>query len=311
MKIIPTPAEIAAVKGKGFLRDKTTENCFNARVITVNGKITAEKMMVIAQAAQRFGNGEAAFTSRQTVEIQKIPFENIEPLCAFLAQYGLETGGTGPKVRPVVSCKGTTCVFGLIDTYGLSEAVHERFYKGYRGFKLPHKFKIAVGGCPNNCVKPDLNDVGVIGQRVPCFDTEICKNCKKCQLEQICPIGAVKLSDGTLVHDARSCNNCGRCMGKCPFGVSTQYTDGYAVYIGGRWGKQASRGRRIDHLFTDADEVLDFIEKCLLFFRENGEQGERFADTINRIGFENTQKQLLSDDLLTRKYEIIEQFSQQ
>ena len=30
-----------------------------------------------------------------------------------------------------------------------------------------HKFKIAVGGCPNNCVKPDLNDLGIIGQMVP------------------------------------------------------------------------------------------------------------------------------------------------
>ena len=35
--------------------------------------------------------------------------------------------------------------------------------------KLPHKFKIAVGGCPNNCVKPNLNDLGIIGQRVPEF----------------------------------------------------------------------------------------------------------------------------------------------
>ena len=311
MKIIPNAAEIAAVKGKGFLRDKTTDNCFNARVITVNGKLTAEKTMVLAQAATRFGNGELAFTTRQTVELQKIPFENIEPLCAFLAQYGMETGGTGPKVRPVVSCKGTTCVFGLIDTFALSEAIHERFYKGYRGFKLPHKFKIAVGGCPNNCVKPDLNDVGIIGQRVPAFNAELCKNCKICQLAQACPVKSVALTDGALTHDAANCNNCGRCAGKCPFGVSEQYTDGYAVYIGGRWGKQAARGQRIGHLFTSADEVLDFIEKCLLFFRENGEAGERFADTVNRLGFENVQTSLLSDDLLNRKYEIIEKFAQQ
>ncbi|MBO5751143.1 MAG: hypothetical protein J6R80_01925, partial [Kiritimatiellae bacterium] len=76
---------------------------------------------------------------------------------------GLETGGTGPKVRPIVSCKGTTCVFGLIDTYALSEEIHNRFYKGYGKLKLPHKFKMAVGGCPNNCVKPNLNDIGIVG----------------------------------------------------------------------------------------------------------------------------------------------------
>ncbi|MFR4430429.1 MAG: hypothetical protein ACLT4D_14210 [Blautia faecis] len=80
---------------------------------------------------------------------------------------GFGNRGTGSKVRPVVSCKGTTCQYGLIDTFGLSEEIHERFYHGYSAVKLPHKFKIAVGGCPNNCVKPDLNDLGIIGQRVP------------------------------------------------------------------------------------------------------------------------------------------------
>ena len=96
-----------------------------------------------------------------------INYENIDKLCAFLKENGLETGGTGPKVRPIVSCKGTTCQYGLIDTFDLSEKIHYRFYKGFRDLVLPHKFKIAVGGCPNNCVKPDLNDIGVIGYKKP------------------------------------------------------------------------------------------------------------------------------------------------
>lgn len=307
-KIIPTAADIAAVKGRGFLRDKTTEDCFNARVITVNGKLTAAKLNAVAQAAEQYGSGEVAFTSRQTVEVQKIPFANIEPFCDFLAQHGLETGGTGPKVRPVVSCKGTTCVFGLIDTFALSAEIHERFYKGYRSLKLPHKFKIAVGGCPNNCVKPDLNDVGIIGQRVPVYDKQQCRSCKICQLEKNCPVKAVKLVDGVPVRDEKSCNNCGRCVAKCPFGVSVQHTDGYAVYIGGRWGKQVARGQRVQFLFRDAEEVLLFLEKCILFFRLYGEQGERFADTINRIGFEKAQQELLGDALLAKKEEILTTF---
>ena len=36
--IIPSAEEIARVKGLGFLRDKTTPDAFNARVITKNGK---------------------------------------------------------------------------------------------------------------------------------------------------------------------------------------------------------------------------------------------------------------------------------
>ena len=132
-------------------------------------------------------------TTRQTVEIQRVPYASIDALIADLAKAGLETGGTGPKVRPIVSCKGTTCVFGLIDTFGLSREIHERFYRGYHGVKLPHKFKIAVGGCPNNCVKPDINDLGIVGQRVFVPNTELCRGCKSCAVEKTCPMGAASL----------------------------------------------------------------------------------------------------------------------
>ena len=48
-------------------------------------------------------------TTRLTLEIQGVPHANLEELFAYLQANGLETGGTGSKVRPVVSCKGTTC----------------------------------------------------------------------------------------------------------------------------------------------------------------------------------------------------------
>ena len=47
------------------------------------------------------------------------------------------------------------------------------------------------------------------------------------------------------------------------------------------------------------------MEKAILLFREQGKTGERFADTINRIGFENVQEQLLSDEIILHKEEII------
>lgn len=295
--------EVTRVKGLGFLWDKRTPDCFNGRVITRNGKITADEMRAITEAAERFGSGEVAMTSRLTMEIQHVPFDNIEPLRAFLAEAGLETGGTGSKVRPVVSCKGTTCQYGLIDTFALSEEIHERFFHGYAGVKLPHKFKIAVGGCPNNCVKPDLNDLGVIGQKVPEIDFDKCRGCKVCQVEKACPINVPVIKDGKVVIDDSACNHCGRCVGKCPFKAVEGFTSGYRIYIGGRWGKKVAHGRYLDKVFTDKNEVLDVIEKAILLFREQGITGERFADTIARLGFENVQEQLLSDELLARKQE--------
>ena len=88
------------VKGLGFLNNKGTDN-FSARVITVNGKINSAQCRCIAEAAEKFGNGNITFTSRMTVEVQGIPYEKIEAFRAFIAEEGLTTGGTGPLVRPV------------------------------------------------------------------------------------------------------------------------------------------------------------------------------------------------------------------
>lgn len=287
-----TPEQITQVKGLGCLRDKRYPDVFNVRVITRNGKITAAESKAIAEASERFGSSEVAMTSRLTVEIQGVPYDNIPALIEFLKQHGLETGGTGPKVRPVVSCKGTTCVFGLIDTFGLSLKIHERFYIGYHDTVLPHKFKMAVGGCPNNCVKPDLNDIGVIGQRKPILDIEKCRGCAKCVVEAGCPMKAVSIKDGVAVIDTQICNNCGRCVEKCPFGAFSQSRIGYKLCIGGRWGKKSAVGKPLNFFFTSEDQILTAIERAIILFRDEGIKGERFADTIERLGFDYVQSKL-------------------
>ena len=289
-------AEIKRVKALGCLWDKRYTDVFNVRVITKNGKITAAEQRIIAEAAEKFGSGEVTMTSRLTLEIQGVHYADIADLIAYLNENGLITGGTGSLVRPVVSCKGTTCQYGLIDTLGLSEKIHERFYLGYHDVTLPHKFKIAVGGCPNNCVKPDLNDLGIIGQRVPAVEPDKCRGCKKCHIENNCPIKAAKVVDGKLIIGT-DCNNCGRCKGKCPFGALPEYTDGYKIYIGGRWGKKFANGRPLEKIFTSEEEVMDVVERAILFFRDEGLTGERFADTIRRLGFDYVQDKLLSSEI--------------
>ena len=298
-------ADEKRVKAMGFLSNKGTDN-FSGRIITVNGKITAAQQRCIAEAAEKFGNGVVTFTTRLTIEVQGIPYDKIEDFQAYIAKEGLVTGGTGSLVRPVVACKGTTCQYGLLDAFALSEEIHHRFYEGYHGVRLPHKFKIAVGGCPNNCVKPDLNDLGIIGQRIPGLDPDECNGCKKCGVVQTCPMGAAKLVDGVLEIDRAICNNCGRCIGTCHFDALDEGTYGYKIYIGGRWGKKIAQGRALSKVFTDKEEALAVIEKAILLFREQGKTGERFAKTIERLGFENVEQQLLGGELLERKQQILD-----
>ena len=285
------------MKGLGCLQDKRFEDVFNVRVITKNGKITSSEQQKIAEAAEKFGSGEVTMTTRLTLEIQGVPYDNIEPVRDFLKEAGLETGGTGSKVRPVVSCKGTTCQYGLIDTFALSERLHDLYYTGYHDVSLPHKFKIAVGGCPNNCVKPDLNDLGIIGQRVPEIDHAKCRGCKICQVEKACPIHVARMQDDKITIDPAECNHCGRCIAKCPFGAVNESAVGYKVYIGGRWGKRVASGQPLDKVFTSEDEVVELVERAILFFRDEGQSGERFADTIARLGFDYVQDKLLNSKI--------------
>jgi dissimilatory sulfite reductase (desulfoviridin) alpha/beta subunit len=299
-----TPAEEKAVKALGFLRNKGTDN-FSARIITVNGKITAAQQKIIGEAAEKFGNGDVTFTSRLTIEVPGIPYEKITEFQDYIGKEGLVTGGTGSKVRPVVACKGTVCHHGLIDTFDVSEDIHNIFFEGYALVKLPHKFKIGVGGCPNNCMKPSLNDLGVIGQMVPNYDEELCMGCKKCSVEEACPIGAAKVVDGTLVI-GDDCNNCGKCIGTCNFDAIPDGDKGYKVFIGGMWGKRVNPGVAINKIFKTKEEVFEVIEKMILLYREQGQTGERVAQTVNRIGFENIEAQLLSDEIFERKQEILE-----
>ena len=119
------------VKALGFLSNKGTDN-FSARIITKNGKITAEQQICIGEAAKLFGNGVVTYTTRLTVEVQGVPYEKIDEFRAYIQKCGLDTGGTGSKVRPVVSCKGTTCQYGLLDSFGLSEEIHDEFYEKWK-----------------------------------------------------------------------------------------------------------------------------------------------------------------------------------
>ena len=89
------------------------------------------------------------------------------------------------------------------------------------------------------------------------------------------------------------------------FGAFGEGKPAWKVCIGGRWGKKVAQGKPLSKLFTSEEEVLNVVEKTILLFREQGLPGERFADTITRLGFENVEAQLLSDDILARKEQIL------
>lgn len=298
-----TKEQITEVKGRGFLLNRGTE-CFSGRIVSVAGLFSPDELHAIAECAERFGNGKVIFTSRLAAEIVGIPFARIPEAEAFMADRNLYFGGTGAKVRPITACKGTTCVYGNIDTQALAKVIHETFYIGMKDVRLPHKFKIAVGGCPNSCMKPSLNDVGIEGSKAFSFDAEKCRGCKKCAVAGNCPSRAVSVTDGKAVIDSGSCTHCGVCVGKCPFGAVPKEAESVCrVFVGGTWGKKQRMGTLL-HAVYAPEEIPEVIEKVMLWYKENGYVKERLGAAIDRLGAETLEAALETDDLLDRKDEI-------
>ena len=298
-----TPEQKKLVKGQGFLSNNDGQH-FSCRVITENGVLTADQLKNVCEIAQTYGNGNISLTTRLTLEIPGIEFKDIKDVQKHLSKDGLKSGGTGSRIRPIVPCKGTVCIFGLLDTQKLGSELHKEFYNEYYDVKLPHKFKIGIGGCPNNCIKPSLNDFGLMGQHVPKYDEDMCFGCKKCAIESVCKVGAAKVINGKLFIDKDKCNNCGLCIDKCHFDAIEDGKKGLKIILGGKWGKLSRPGTPVKGIYT-IEEAKEILEKTILLYREKGKTGERFGDMIDRIGFDIVQEEILNGDILERKEEIL------
>ncbi len=296
--------DILQVKARGFLRNRGTDR-FSGRVVSVGGIYSADALCAIAECAERFGSGDVIFTSRLSAEIVGIPFEKITEAEQFLQARGLSFGGTGAKIRPITACKGTTCVFGNINTRAIAEALHKTFYVDMADVSLPHKFKIGVGGCPNSCMKPSLNDVGIEGHRAARFDREKCRGCRVCAVSTACPSGAIRVVDGKADVDTARCRNCGVCAGKCPFDAFADHSDGYCIItVGGTWGKIRRDGTPLSRP-VPTDEVIPTVEKILLWYRENGYVKERLGATVDRVGMDKLEAAVFGNDLIRRREAIL------
>ncbi|MBQ4089762.1 MAG: (4Fe-4S)-binding protein [Clostridia bacterium] len=301
---IPSQQDILRVKGLGFLYNRGM-GTFSARAVNKNGVLTAAQLANLAECAEKYGSGKVAITSRLQVEIPGIALENVENVMAHVEKVGLVIGGTGAKVRPITACKGTTCIYGNADTQGICAELFDKFYTGWHDVTLPHKFKMSVGGCPNSCMKPSLNDFGIEAHRVPVYDIEKCRGCKKCVVEEKCPMKAASAADGKLTVDKNICNDCGVCIEKCPFGVTPAVEKPvFAVYVGGTWGKHTRMGTRLSRYY-EREELDAMVEKTLLWFRENAYKKERLGAAIDRVGVDAFETAMASDDLLVRKAEIL------
>ncbi len=269
--------DYATLKKGGFMRQKQKDH-FSLRIASVGGQINAEQLEAITKVAREYGHGYIHLTSRQGIEIPFIKLEDIDEVKAALAEGGAVPGVCGPRVRTITACQGSeVCPNGCIETENLAKELSERYF----GKELPHKFKLGVTGCHNNCLKAEENDIGIKGAVKVSWKQDACIDCGICK--KVCKPGAIKIEDGKITVDQEKCDYCGKCAFSCPTDAYDT-RPGYEISFGGLFGNNINKGESIVPFVEDKETLFRICDAAIEFFSEHAKPGERFKFTIDRIG---------------------------
>lgn len=305
-KIIKNAFRISKVRGETAVRIRIP-----------GGHLAARHLEVIKDLAIKFGNGTVHLTTRQGYEIPGVKLSKIENVKKFMAEMisdiekesGVvleiaEAGYPSAGTRNVAACIGNrVCQFSNSDTTLLAQKIEAAIY--------PNDFhlKVAVTGCPNDCIKSHMHDIGIIANVIPEYDEERCIGCEAC-LEncRIKVTNALSLENFRIFRDEDYCIKCGECILKCPTGALSREKQLYRIIVGGRTGKK--NPRLANTFIQDASEkvVIAFCNNVLKFidsYIDRKLPKEHMGYIFDRIGREKFAKDVLEGVALNPEAKIV------
>ncbi len=124
------------------------------------GITSAAELRAIADVVEKYDAPMVKVTGGQRLDIFGIRKEDLPAVWADLNAAGMVSGHAyGKALRTVKTCVGAEwCRFGTQDSTGLGVKIERATW----GSWMPHKFKIAVSGCPRNCAEATIKDFGVV-----------------------------------------------------------------------------------------------------------------------------------------------------
>lgn len=268
-KLIKNAFRVSKVRGETAIRLRVP-----------GGHLRAKYLPVIQRLAEKFGNGTIHLTTRQGYEIPGVKLEAINQVKKFMAKMlaGIEKesnlvlekpveGYPASGTRNISACIGNrVCSFANADTTALAQETEKVIYPN------DYHLKVAVTGCPNDCIKAHMNDIGIIATIIPEYNEEQCIGCEACV--EVCRArvtNALRIENYRIIRDDEYCIRCGECILKCPTGALYRGRQLYRIIIGGRTGK---RNPRLANTFIqDASR-----EVVLALFRNIYEYIDKYVD---------------------------------
>ncbi len=124
------------------------------------GLTNAKELRAIADVVDKFAIPTVKVTGGQRIDLLGIRKEDLPAVWADLNAAGMVSGHAyGKSLRTVKTCVGSEwCRFGTQAAMSIGIDLERLTW----GSWTPHKFKMAVSGCPRNCAEATIKDFGVV-----------------------------------------------------------------------------------------------------------------------------------------------------
>ncbi len=125
------------------------------------GETSPAQLRAIADAVDKYQVRTVKITGGQRIDLLGLTKEQLPDIWRDLSEAGFVSGHAyGKAMRTVKTCVGSEwCRFGVQDSTRMGIELEELTW----GSWTPHKFKLAVSGCPRNCAEATIKDFGVVG----------------------------------------------------------------------------------------------------------------------------------------------------
>lgn len=300
---------------KNAFRITKERNKTAVRIRVPGGALGAKYLDTIKYVAETFGNGTVHITTRQGFEIPGIEISKMAEVNVAIQSLvdGLDinqidsgAGYSAAGTRNVAACIGSqVCQFANYDTSAFAQRIEKVI------FPNDYHVKIALTGCPNDCIKARMHDFGIIGMNQPQYDTYRCVGCQACV--KICEkksASALKFENFKVVRDAQKCIGCGECVLKCPTGAWTRSgTKLYQLVIMGRSGKKNPRMAQLFIKWVNEESIMEIIKNTYKYvdhFIDKDAIGgkEHIGYIVDRTGYQVFKSWALQDVTLNAEAEV-------
>jgi sulfite reductase (ferredoxin) len=133
------------------------------RIKIPGGSLTADQLVLLGDAADRFGSGFIHFTTREDAQIYYVKLEEVPELLRFLAAGGITSReACGNTVRNITACyRAGTSATEAFNVLPYAEALFRYLVRNRLNQNLGRKFKITFEGCAEDHSALQIHDIGL------------------------------------------------------------------------------------------------------------------------------------------------------